>query len=170
MKTNKKIGYKKRLLIALCATLCVVSPAMSKSFGNWQYIESVDPITDDDESYVINQKEKEEILIVCVGSNNFDVYLSSIKGQASRFMGRDNAVLLWRVDGGEVKQSDVDFDYIQSAEVSRLEKKVKKEFIESIRNGSQVVIRFKHYSRFETTFTIDLTGVKDAIGSLGCIS
>lgn len=158
----------KSFIAILSAIIFINLPAMAQEETNWRHYPSIDMLTDADRSIVATQKEKEQIFILCNKDNSFDVYINPYSDQPVwGSSGLNWVTFFYRIDGGEIKESR-EFEAAGPILAVMLTYRTKLEFIQSILDSSEIVIRVKD-NWDEKTFKINLTGAREAISLLTCI-
>jgi len=153
----------KNLKLALALSSLIMSaPVAASQVGNWNYLENVDLMSDENKSAVYTIKEKQTISVRCDGNNSFNVII-----QPDEYIGSEAAPVAWRIDGGDVQQSRMNLSTRGTAVF--VPSSIKAGFVDSIRNASKIVIRVTDFRGTKITFSIDLTGANESLNQLSCM-
>jgi hypothetical protein len=147
--------------ILVCASVFLSSPA----FAAWNYVENIDPMTDENKSLVVIHKERNEFLLIkCDGSSDFDIYVG-----VGEFIGGDGRYrVTYRLD----KDEPIDggrWGLATTGTSVYAPESLETSLLESIKIRSTITFQVTDYQGSKPFSKFPLAGSSAAINQLGCI-
>ncbi|BES71496.1 hypothetical protein RE428_25140 [Marinobacter nanhaiticus D15-8W] len=157
-KMNKFLQFG----ILLCASVLVSQSV----YADWKYVENTDPMTDENKSIAMTSHGRNESVIVrCDGNSDYDIILS-----VGEYL-NDNArvPVQFRIDDKEPSE-ERSWSLSTDGTAVFAPLRYKKELIEGLKNGSQIVVQITDYRGSKPFSKFSLAGSSAAISQLTCLS
>ncbi len=154
-------------LILLLILSIAPLPQQAQRIGDFRYVPRLDPITDEDTSYIITEDVNATLmrtgkLIWKCSSDGLDLYIDS-----DEYLGRQPIEVVCRFDRKTpwpttnwINSTDGSSAFANRSQLAL--------FTENALPANQVVVRLKDYEGSSYTYTFSLKGLTQALGRLGC--